>query len=60
MPPAGYVNNVIDKTIEVDPKRFNIIRKVWDSMLSGVYTVPQIHKKLNDEWGFRTRKMKKQ
>lgn len=57
--PMGYLNNLSDHTIEIDPERFNLIRKAWDLMLTGNYTVPQILHKLNNEWGFRTVKRKR-
>ena len=57
--PTGYKNNVVDHTIEKDPERFVLIRKAWDLMLTGNYTVTQILNKLNDEWGFTTIKRKK-
>ena len=44
------------KTIRTDKKRFPILRKCWDIMLTGIYTPPQILKKLNDEWGYTTPK----
>ncbi len=43
-----------NKTILVDPLRFNLIRKAWDYMLTGTYTVPQILDLLNNEWGYRS------
>ncbi len=56
----GWVNDYVSpkgmKTIKVDPKRFPVLRKCWDLMLSGNYTPPQILVKLNDEWGYRTPK----
>lgn len=61
--PMGYLN---DKTKEkgykdviIDEERFDIVRKMWDLMLTGTYTVPQVLRIVNDEWGFRTRQTKK-
>ena len=55
---AGYMNDKYaekgSKTIMPDPIRFPIIRKAWDAMLTGTYTVMQILRLLNDEWGYRT------
>ena len=61
--PIGYLNEK-DKTNDIniiveDPERFNLVRKMWDLMLTGNYTVPKIHKIANEEWGMRTRKTKK-
>ena len=58
-PATGYMNELENHTIIPDPDRFHLIRKCWDLMLTGNYTVPQILKKLNDEWGFRTKKRKR-
>ena len=61
--PQGWLNDYISpkgmKTISIDKKRFPVLRKCWDLMLTGNYTPPQILKKLNDEWGYRTRKTKR-
>lgn len=60
---AGYMNDKYaekgNKTILVDPDRFPLIRKAWDCMLTGTYTVMQILRLLNDEWGYRTPKHKR-
>jgi site-specific DNA recombinase len=52
--PDGYINNLRLHTIEPDPERFDVIRKAWDLMLTGAYTVPEVLRVLNDEWGYRT------
>lgn len=60
--PLGYLNGNIknyEKDIIKDPERFPLIRKMWDMMLSGRYTPPQILKAANTEWNFRTRPMGK-
>jgi DNA invertase Pin-like site-specific DNA recombinase len=61
--PEGYLNDNSHgkgKSIIIpDPKRFPLIRKMWDLLLTGVYTVPQILKIANDEWGYRTKKGEK-
>lgn len=56
--PAGYLNELYEHTIIKDEARFNLIRKAWDLMLTGNYTVPMILEKLNNEWGFLTVKRK--
>lgn len=62
--PIGYLNSKIkdkgENDIIKDPERFNLIRKMWDLMLTGTYTPPKILEIANSEWGFRTRKFKKQ
>ncbi len=57
--PLGYLNDKENKTIISDPERFNVVRKMWDLMLTGNYTPPKILDKANKEWGFRTRKFKR-
>lgn len=55
--PIGYLN---DKTAErgkkkkrPDPERFALTRKLFDLMLTGKYTPPQIHQIAVNEWNFR-------
>ncbi len=57
--PLGYLNDKENKIIIIDPKRFNLIRKMWHLMLTGNYTPPKILDIANNEWGFRTRKFKR-
>jgi site-specific DNA recombinase len=57
--PMGYLNDKENKIIIKDPDRYNLIRKMWDLMLTGTYTPPKILEIANDEWGFRTRKTKR-
>ena len=61
--PVGYLNNTDKQTGEnniiIDPERFALIRRMWDLMLTGLYTPPQIAKIANQEWGFRTRSTRK-
>lgn len=62
--PLGYSNskNFEEKGqnfIFNDPERFGVVRRMWDMMLTGNYTPPQILKIANEEWKFRTRKNKK-
>jgi len=62
--PLGYLNNKFKekgtRDISQDPDRFAMVRQMWDLMLSGAYTVPQIQRLANSTWGFRTRPMKRQ
>ena len=61
--PMGYLNHVDQMTGEKylikDPERFPVIRRMWDMMLTGLYTPPQILYLANQQWGFRTRKTRK-
>ncbi len=62
--PSGYLNNKLaqkgEKEILIDPDRFPLIRRAWDLMLTGSFTIPQILYKLNHEWGYRTIKRRKE
>ncbi len=55
----GYSNDLATHTVIKDPKRFNLIRRAWDLMLTGNHPVSQILDKLNNEWGFRTPKKRR-
>ena len=57
--PLGYKNDLLNHTIIEDSERFHLVRKMWDMMLSGNYTVSQIKEIANNEWGFRTIKTKR-
>ncbi len=57
--PQGYLNEKLEHTIYEDPERFNMVRKMWDTLLTGSYTVPMIIKIANDDWGYRTPKHKR-
>ena len=59
MAKMGYLNDKENKIIIKDPERFNLIRKMWDLMLIGNYTPPQILEIANNKWGFRTKKFKR-
>lgn len=60
--PQGYLNDYQatkgKKIIKVDPERFGVLRKAWEMMLTGMYSIGYINNILNNEWGFRTRRMK--
>jgi site-specific DNA recombinase len=60
--PNGYINitrkNHGYSTIKTDEKRFKILRKAFDLMITGNYSVPEILNKLNNEWGFKPKEGK--
>jgi site-specific DNA recombinase len=61
--PEGYLNDSSEgkgngKNI-TDPIRFPLVRKMWDMLLSGNYTVPQILQIANEDWKYTTVKHKK-
>lgn len=62
--PLGYLNDttkpVGERTIKKDPKRFPLISKMWDLILTGNYTVREILNIANNKWHFRTRRTKRQ
>ena len=53
--PLGYLNDKENKTIKPDPERFKIVRALWDLMLTGSYTPPQILRIASDKYGLRTK-----
>jgi site-specific DNA recombinase len=57
--PLGYLNDKLEHTIIEDQERFHLVRKMWDMMLTGNYTPPQIREIANSEWGYRTPKTKR-
>jgi len=57
--PLGYLNDPETKTIVKDPLHFPLIRKMFDLMLTGVWTPKQIAIAARDEWGVRTPKKKR-
>ncbi len=61
--PLGYRNTITkprgENYIIKDRKRFKIIRKAWDLMLTGNYTGTMILDILNNEYGLRTPKTKR-
>ncbi len=57
--PIGYINNVIDKTIEKDPERFEIVKRMWKLMLTGTYSAVKVLKIATDEWKLKTKQRKR-
>jgi DNA invertase Pin-like site-specific DNA recombinase/uncharacterized protein YbaR (Trm112 family) len=55
----GYLNNRLknqgERDISPDPERFDLVRKMWDLLLSGSHTPPRIRAIANAQWGFRKR-----
>ncbi|MBI5037725.1 MAG: recombinase family protein [Candidatus Kerfeldbacteria bacterium] len=42
--PIGYLNEKVNKTIIKDPDRFDLVRRLWDEMLSGTSSISQVHR----------------
>ena len=55
--PTGYVNKRIGgaSTVEIDPERFEIVRKSWSRLLEGRYSLRRIHQMAIED-GLRGRK----
>ncbi len=57
--PTGYLNNKMhlensEGKIIPDPKRFHLVRKMWEYLLTSAYTINKIRTIANEEWGYRT------
>lgn len=61
--PHGYLNTKMqergENNIYPDPERFDVVQRAWKLFLTGAYSAPEIQEKMNNEWGFLTRKRKK-
>ena len=55
--PIGYKNigERGDRTIIPDPETFDTVRKCWDLLLTGVYSVSKILEIATEQWGLRTK-----
>ena len=55
--PTGYINEKFadrgTKRILPDPERFELVRRMFDMMLKGIYSPLQVLRAANNEWGFR-------
>lgn len=51
---ARNPNNPDQGIIIVDEDRYVLVRKMWDMLLTGAYSVPMIQKIANEEWSYRT------
>ncbi len=54
--PIGYLNigEEGNKTIVIDPEKFELVRKMWDLFLTGTYPISKILKIATDDWKLRT------
>ncbi|WP_394793100.1 recombinase family protein [Armatimonas sp.] len=57
--PEGYLNDTYEHTIQPDPERFETIQRAWKLLISGSHTIAEVHRILNEEWGFTTRRRHK-
>lgn len=54
--PVGYLNDANDRNVQADPERFDEVKRAFQLVLTGAYSVPEALEVLNTQWGFRTRK----
>ncbi|MEW6049539.1 MAG: recombinase family protein [Candidatus Zixiibacteriota bacterium] len=59
LPPLGYLNDPVNRTIVKDPERFPLVRRMWDLLLGGAHTPPRILQIATREWGLVTRQFKR-
>lgn len=56
--PLGYLNDRSrvkgDALLIKDPERFDLVRRMWDLVLSGTISSRKIHRTAVDEWGLRS------
>ena len=61
--PIGYINDPFlpkgQKKISDDPDRFEIVKKMWQMMLTGTYSPLKIREIATNDWGLRTKNGKK-
>lgn len=57
--PEGYLNDMRlekgQRTIIIDKKRFPILRKAFELLLTGAYSAEEVRRILNNEWGYLMR-----
>lgn len=58
-PMPGYLNarnpnNPSQGIIVADEDRYDLVRKMWDMLLTGAYSVPMIERIATDDWKYRT------
>lgn len=51
---ARNPNNPDQGIITIDEERYTLVRKMWDLLLTGEYSVPMIEKIANEDWGYRS------
>jgi len=59
VPPIGYLNDRIEKVVIADPERFDLVRILWDKMLTGTYSMAQLVKIADKELHIVSVKRKK-
>ncbi len=55
--PLGYLNSKTklkgEQDIVIDPVRFGMVRQIFQTMLTGNYTIPKLLPLINEEWNLR-------
>jgi|SRR5579871_751105 len=51
--PPGYVNDIAAKNVQIDPVLFPILKKAFQMMLTGQYSVARMHQIMSQEWGMK-------
>lgn len=59
LPPLGYLNDKATKTIVKDPERFDLVRRMWDMVLTGSVRPERVRQMATEQWGLRTRTFKR-
>ena len=57
--PMGYLNNPGTPSMIPDPERFDTMRKAFELIMTGEYSIREIAEIMNEEWGFKTLQRKK-
>ncbi len=52
--PMGYLNHPGTPSMIPDPERFDTMRKAFELIMTGEYSIKEITEIMNEEWGFRT------
>lgn len=55
--PEWYINK--NNKIEMDPERFDMVKKMWKMMITWNYSATTIADIANTDWGYRTKQWKK-
>lgn len=57
--PIGYLNKKDDRTIIPDPERFKLVKRIWNTVLSGTQSPHKTWRQARDSWGLTTVKRKR-
>jgi len=58
-PPIGYLTDSVSREIIKDPDRYDIVRGMWELMLTGAYAPSAILEIATHQWGLRTKERKR-